>query len=64
MIENSDSNQWWNNDKCRCKCKKDHIFEKDYFWNPSTRICENGKYLVSVMDDSAIICDEVIVMKL
>ena len=41
LIENSDSSQWWNNDKCRCKCKKYHICEKDYFWNPSTRICEN-----------------------
>ena len=23
-------NQWWNNDKCRCKCKKQHICEKDF----------------------------------
>ena len=23
------SNQWWNNDKCRCECKKHHICEKD-----------------------------------
>ena len=60
MIEKSESDQWWNNDKCWCKCKKDHICEKDYFWNPSIRICENGKYLVSIMDDSAIICDEFI----
>ena len=22
------SYQWWNNDKCRCKCKKRHAFEK------------------------------------
>ena len=24
------SNQWWNNDKCRCECKK-HICEKIMF---------------------------------
>ena len=52
--------QWWNNDKCWCECKKHHICEKDYVWNPATCNCENGKYLASIMDDSAIICDEVI----
>ena len=44
------SNQWWNNYKCQCECKK-HICEKDYFWNPSTRTFANGKYLASIMDD-------------
>ena len=29
-------------------------------WNPTTCSCENGKYLASVIDDSAITCDEVI----
>ena len=24
------SNQWWNNDKCRCACKKRHVCEKYY----------------------------------
>ena len=24
------SNQWWNNNKCQCECKKYHICEKDY----------------------------------
>ena len=33
---------------------------KSYVWNPATCNCENGKYLASIMDDSAIICDEVI----
>ena len=28
------SNQWWNNDKCRCECKKIHLCEKDHIWNP------------------------------
>ena len=30
------SDQWWNNDKCRCECKKRHVCEKDYVWNPAT----------------------------
>ena len=54
------SDQWWNNDKCRCECKKVHVFEKDYIWNPPTCNCENGKYLASIMDDSVITCNEVI----
>ena len=54
------SNQWWNNHKCRCECKKRQICEKDYVWNPTTCNCENGKYLASIMDGSAIICDEVV----
>ena len=33
---------------------------KKYVWNPATCNCENGKYLASIMDDSAIICDKVI----
>ena len=54
------SNQWWNNDKCRCQCKKRHLCEKDYIWNTSTCICENGTYLANIMDESVIICDEII----
>ena len=54
------SNQWWNNDKCRCKCKKRRVCEKDHIWNPVTCSCENGKYLASIMYNSAITCDEII----
>ena len=54
------SNQWWNNDKCRCECKKIHVCEENYVWNPAACNCENEKYLASIMDDSKIICDEVI----
>ena len=54
------SDHWWNKDKCWCKCKKNHICEKDYIWNPSICIWENGKYLASIMDDSVITCDEII----
>ena len=52
------SDQWWNNDKCLCECKK-HVCEKDYVWNCATCNCENGKYLAGIMDDSAIIYDEI-----
>ena len=48
------------NHKCQCECKNRHICEKDYVWNPSTCNYENGKYLASIMDNSAIMCDEVI----
>ena len=37
--------------------------EKYYIWNPDTCSCENGKYLASIIDDSMITCDEIIVTK-
>ena len=52
--------EWWNSDKCWCKCKKLHVCERDYICNPATCSCENGKYLASIMDDFTIMCDEVI----
>ena len=42
------SDQWWNNDKCRCECKKSHVCEKDYIWSPPICSCKNGKYLASI----------------
>ena len=60
MGKKCNSDQWWNNDRYRCECKKRHVCWKDYAWNTATCDCENGKYLASIMDDSAIICDEVI----
>ena len=60
MKRKRNSDQWWKNDQCRCECKKRHVLEKNYVWNPATSNCENGKYLTSIMDDSAIICDEII----
>ena len=54
------SEQWWNNDKCWCECKKCHVCEKGYVWNLATCSYENGYYLESFLDDSAIICDKVI----
>ena len=41
-------------------CKKRHVCEKDYVWNPATCNCENGKYLASIRNDPAIMCDEII----
>ena len=57
------SNQWWNSDKCQFECKKHHVCEKDYVWNPSACNCENRKYLASIIDNSVIICDEIIDIK-
>ena len=54
------SDEWWNNDKCQCECKKRHVCEKYHVLNPATCSCENGKKLASIMDDLAITCDEVI----
>ena len=36
------------------------IGKKNYSWNPSRRIYDNGKYLKRVADTSVIACDEVI----
>ena len=43
-----------------CECKKHHVCEKDYTWNPSTCNYENGKYLASIIDHSTITFDEII----
>ena len=54
------ADQWWNNDKCLCECKKRRVGEKDYIWNPAACCHQNGKYSANIMDDSAITCDEMI----
>ena len=46
--------------KCWRECNKRYVCEKDYVWNPALYNCENWEYLASIMDDSAITCDEVI----
>ena len=43
--------------------KKRLVREKDYIQNPSTCSCKNGEYLASIMNDSAIMCNEVIVIR-
>ena len=57
------SNQKRNNDKCQCQCKRYHTCKKDYSWNPSTYICENGKCLKSTVDKSVISCDGIIMLQ-
>ena len=42
-----------------CKSKKRRVCVKDFAWNLATCNCENGKYLAILMDDSAIMCDEI-----
>ena len=54
------SDQWWNHDKSWSECEKCHVCEKVYVWDPSACNCEIGKYLASIIDDSTIMCDEVI----
>ena len=54
------SNQKWNNDKCRCEFGKRNIFKKDRNWSPTEHSCKNGEYLASIIDDSVIMCAEII----
>ena len=45
--------------KCDCNCKCNTCTcKKVYGWDPSTCICENGKYSKSFVDNSKIKCDE------
>ena len=34
--------------------------KKDYAWNPATCNCGNCKYLASIINDSVIMCDEIL----
>ena len=65
------SRQIWNEDKCRCKCKKDLtdklIYNTGYFWNPSNceRECDMscdgiGEYL----DYKNCVCRKTLIDKL
>ena len=56
LWEKCTSDQWGNNHKSRCECNKRHVCKKRLFWNPSTCSYENGKYLASIMNNSAITC--------
>ena len=53
------SDQWCNNN-CRCECKKPDVREQDLCLDLATFNCKYGKYLASIMDNSAIICNKVI----
>ena len=55
------SSQWWNNNKCRFEFKRNWFMSKRIcLESVNSCICENGKYVASIMDDSAIIWDEVL----
>ena len=56
---------------CKCQCRFDgKKSNSDHWWNnwcendfvqcPATCRCEDGKNLASMMDDSAIACNEII----
>ena len=60
MGKKCNSDHWWNNDKCGCEGKKRHVCEKDCVWNPRTCSYEKENYLESIIDDSALPCDEII----
>ena len=49
-----------NLDRCARSCNILNDLKKDYIWNPATCTCKNGKYVVSVIGDSVITCDEII----
>ena len=53
------SDEWWNNNKYWCECKKRHVCEKDYIWNPAACRGENESYLAWIMADSVITSDEI-----
>ena len=36
MKQKCSSVHWWNNDKCRCDCKKCHACKTYYIWNAAT----------------------------
>ena len=54
------SDRQWNNDKCRCECKKIHVSKKGYVRNLATCNQEKGKHLACIINNSAITCDEII----
>ena len=54
------SNQKWINETCQCECKMYCTCKKNYSWDSSTCICENGRHLRSIADTSVIACYEII----
>ena len=52
-------NQKWNSNTCQRKCKK-HCMCKKYSWNFRICICENSRYLKSIIDTLVSVCNEII----
>ena len=40
--------------------KEHQVSIKDYICNPAACSCKNGKYVEGIIDDSVIVCDEII----
>ena len=63
-VKKCNSNQKWNKDKYRCKCK--NILQKImsakniYIWNPATCSCKNGRFAGIIISDAVIMCGEII----
>ena len=55
------ANQKWNNNECWCDCEHvKNICEKESYLELCNMYWENGKYVGSIIDDSVIICDEIV----
>ena len=53
IVQHVLKNKKWSNYKCQCACNKYHTCKKDHSWNLSACVCENSRYLKSIM------CDEI-----
>ena len=51
-----------NNKTCQCECKSYRTWKIYCSWNPSTCICENSKYLKSIVDTSVTECDKIVIV--
>ena len=45
---------------CQFEFKNYNKCKKDYSWNPRSCVCENSKYSKHIVNDSRIVCDEII----
>ena len=52
------SNKKWNNETCHCGCKNYRTCNKDCSWNPNACICEKGKCLQTIANDSKFVWDQ------
>ena len=64
------SKQIWNDDKCRCKCRKDlvdrTVCDKEFRWNPSNCECECDKScgIGEYLDYKVCVCKKTVIDKL
>ena len=45
LMEKNNTDQWWNNDKAWCECKKRDVCEKDNIWK------DNILYVIVKMEN-------------